>query len=533
MYDAMSSMLLRRVFAASTRNNKLHRMASYIAALDQGTTSTRCIIFSKDGQIVAQASEPVPKITPHFGFVECDAHVLINTSRLCLEGAMLDAADKAGISVADIKCVGVTNQRETTVAWDRITGKPLYNAISWQDTRTSHMLEQMAVGQSGGKNCLQALCGLPLSPYFSAGKMKWLLQNVKEVRTAADEGRLLMGTVDAWLIWNLTGGVSGGVAVTDVSNASRTMLMNLKTLQWDPALCTFFGVPVSALPQIRPSAEVYGNIAVGCLKGIPLSGCLGDQQAALVGQLCFEPGQAKSTYGTGCFVLMNTGESPMMSKCGLLTTVGYQLGKDAAPVYALEGSVAQAGDGVRWLKENIGMLDDVTQVGAIAASVDDTDGVVFVPALSGLLAPHWRPDVRGSIVGLSLKTKKAHVVRALLEAICHQNGEQLDAMQLDSGVALSVLRVDGGMSNSDVMMQLQADILGIDVVRPNMIETTAFGAAVAAGIATGLYKSVQDVRAVAGAKTRVFTASISAEVRSAKKAEWAKAIQRAISLSDA
>ncbi len=462
-------------------------MAKYVGALDQGTTSTRFMVFDHAGGVVGIDQKEHEQIYPKPGWVEHDALEIWTRSQEVVRGAL----DKIGITAADLAAVGVTNQRETTVVWDKTTGKPVHNAIVWQDTRTADICNQLA--KDGGKDRLRPKTGLGLDTYFSGPKVKWILENVEGARAKAEAGNLLFGNIDTWCIWNLTGGVNGGVHVTDVSNASRTMLMNLETLDWDPEILALMGIPRSMLPAIKPSSAVYGK-AVGELAGIPVAGDLGDQQAALFGQTCFSAGEAKNTYGTGCFMLMNTGTKPVPSKSGLLTTLGYKIG-DQPAVYCLEGSIAITGALVQWLRDNIGLITTSPEVEALAKTVDDNGGVYFVPAFSGLFAPYWKNDARGVIAGLTRYVNKGHIARAVLEATAWQTREVLDAMHTDSGVTLTALKVDGGMVFNELLMQFQSDVLGVPLVRPKVAETTALGAAYAAGLAVGFWNAVEDLRA--------------------------------------
>jgi glycerol kinase len=461
-------------------------LAQYVGALDQGTTSTRFMIFDHSGGVVGIDQKEHEQIYPKPGWVEHDATEIWTRCVEVIKGGLA----KAGIKASDLAAVGITNQRETTVVWDRRTGKPVYNAIVWQDTRTDTIINEWA--KDGGQDRFRAKVGLPLATYFSGPKVKWILDNVAGARAAADAGNLMFGNIDTWCIWNLTGGPSGGVHVTDVSNASRTMLMNLETLDWDPDMLKVMGIPRSMLPAIKASSEVYGK-GVGDLAGIPVAGDLGDQQAALFGQTCFSAGEAKNTYGTGCFMLLNTGTKPVPSKSGLLTTLGYKIGSQPA-VYALEGSIAITGALVQWLRDNLGMIKTSPEIEALAKTVDDNGGVYFVPAFSGLFAPYWKSDARGVIAGLTRYVNKGHIARAVLEATAWQTREVLDAMNADSGVKLTALKVDGGMVFNDLLMQFQADVLGVPVIRPKVAETTALGAAYAAGLATGFWKEVEDLR---------------------------------------
>ncbi|WP_111719686.1 glycerol kinase GlpK [Homoserinimonas sp. OAct 916] len=468
-------------------------MNKYILSIDQGTTSTRAMIFDHGGRVISSGQLEHKQILPQAGWVEHDALEIWDNTREVI-GRALGIGD---ITRHAIHAVGITNQRETCVVWDRRTGAPVYNAIVWQDTRTQAIVDRVAKAETGDPdfNRFKELTGLPLSTYFSASKIVWILENVPGARADAEAGHLLFGTTDSWLIWNLTGGVDGGVHVTDVTNASRTLLMNLHTLEWDDSLLAAFDVPRSMLPSIRSSSEVYGTVkSSSLLRQTPIAGILGDQQAATFGQAAFETGQAKNTYGTGNFLIVNTGEDIVFSKNGLLTTVAYQLGEDA-PRYALEGSIAVTGSLVHWLRDNLGIIHSSSEVEQLAGTVDDTGGIYFVPAFSGLFAPYWRSDARGVLVGMSRFTNKGHIARAALEATAYQTREVLDAVNKDTGVPLEELRVDGGMIANELLMQFQADILGVPVVRPQIAETTALGAAYAAGLATGFWKDLDDLRA--------------------------------------
>ncbi len=445
------------------------------------------MIFDHSGGVVAIDQKEHEQIYPKPGWVEHDPAEIWTRCVEVIRGALA----KAGIKASDLAAVGITNQRETAVVWDRKTGKAVYNAIVWQDTRTDTLINGWA--KDGGQDRFRAKVGLPLATYFSGPKIKWILDNVPGAQAKADAGDLMFGNIDTWCIWNLTGGVSGGVHVTDVSNASRTMLMNLATLDWDPDMLKVMGVPRSMLPNIKASSAVYG-MGVGDLAGIPIAGDLGDQQAALFGQTCFSAGEAKNTYGTGCFMLLNTGTKPVPSKSGLLTTLGYKIG-DQPAVYALEGSIAITGALVQWLRDNLGMIKTSPEIEELAKTVDDNGGVYFVPAFSGLFAPYWKSDARGVIAGLTRYVNKGHIARAVLEATAWQTREVLDAMNSDSGVPLTALKVDGGMVFNDLLMQFQADVLGVPVIRPKVAETTALGAAYAAGLAVGFWKEVEDLRA--------------------------------------
>ena len=459
----------------------------YVLAIDQGTTSTRAIVFDHSGRIVSVGQKEHEQIFPRAGWVEHDPIEVWENTREVVGQALV----KANANKDDIAAVGITNQRETTVVWDKTTGQPVYNAIVWQDTRTQAIVDEL--GGAEGADKYKSVVGLPLATYFSGPKVKWVLDNVEGARERAEAGDLVMGNMDTWVVWNLTGGVDGGVHVTDVTNASRTMLMDLKTLSWDESIAKDMTVPMSMLPEIKSSAEVYGHgRPQGLLAGVPIAGILGDQQAATFGQACFEVGMAKNTYGTGCFMIMNTGTEIVPSKNGLLTTVCYKIG-DQAPVYALEGSIAVTGSLVQWLRDNLKMFSSAPEIEDLAKSVDDNGGAYVVPAFSGLFAPYWRADARGAIVGLTRYVNRGHIARAVLEASAFQTREVLDAMEADSGVKLAELKVDGGMTANEILMQFQADQLGVDVVRPVVAETTALGAAYAAGIAVGFWQGEQDV----------------------------------------
>ena len=462
-------------------------MAKYVGAIDQGTTSTRFMIFDHAGQVIGIDQKEHEQIFPKPGWVEHDPMEVWAAVQAVIAGALA----KAHVDVKDLAAVGITNQRETAVVWDKNTGKPIHNAIVWQDTRTDLICNELA--KVGGQDRLRAKVGLPLATYFSGPKIKWILDNVPGAREKADKGELYFGNMDSWVIWNLTGGVKGGVHVTDVTNASRTMLMNLATLDWDEENLKLMGIPRSMLPDIKASSEVYGT-AVGVLAGVPVAGDLGDQQAALFGQTCFSAGEAKNTYGTGCFMLLNTGTKPVPSKNGLLTTLGYKIGKEPA-VYALEGSIAITGALVQWLRDNLGLIQKSSDIEALANTVEDNGGIYFVPAFSGLFAPYWKSDARGVIVGLTRYVNKGHIARAALEATAYQTREVLEAMNKDSGVPLTALKVDGGMVFNETLMQFQSDILGVPVIRPKVVETTALGAVYAAGLAVGFWAKVEDLRA--------------------------------------
>ncbi|GAA5150403.1 glycerol kinase GlpK [Pseudonocardia eucalypti] len=496
-------------------------MTQYVAAIDQGTTSTRCILFNHEGLPVASDSREHEQIFPRAGWVEHDATEIWNNTREVVAGALA----KADVTTDDIVAVGITNQRETTVVWDRATGEPVYNAIVWQDTRTDQICAQLA--ENGGGEKFTQRTGLPLATYFAGPKARWILDNVEGARERAERGELAFGTMDTWVLWNATGGPDGGLHLTDVTNASRTLLMDLETLAWDDELCAAVGVPKSMLPEIHSSSEVYGQVrAKGVLPGVPIAGILGDQQAATFGQACLDPGMAKNTYGTGNFMLLNTGTELKRSTNGLLTTVCYQLGSEA-PIYALEGSIAVSGSLVQWLRDNLGLIASAPEIEALAASVEDNGGAYFVPAFSGLFAPHWRSDARGAIVGLTRFVNRGHLARAVLEATAFQSREVLDAMNADAGVDLTELKVDGGMVVNELLMQFQADILGVPVIRPVVNETTALGAAYAAGLATGFWSDTGEIR-TNWAKDKEWTPSMDAADRDRLYAQWQKAVTRTL-----
>ena len=454
-----------------------------IGALDQGTTSSRFMIFDTAGRVVSSAQEEHAQIFPRPGWVEHDPIEIIEKVWRVIHAAL----NEAGITASSLAAVGLTNQRETTVIWDRKTGRPVHNAVVWQDTRTAEICRRLSA--SNGIDVFRATTGLPLATYFSGPKVAWILDQDPALRAQAEKGDLCFGTVDSWVMWNL----SGGRHVTDVTNASRTMLMDLRALQWSQEICSAMGVPMALLPEIVSSSARI-TTGIGSLEGVPISGVLGDQHAALFGQTCFDPGSAKNTYGTGCFMLLNTGEEVIASTSGLLTTVAYRIGNDH-PVYALEGSIAVTGSLVQWLRDNLGLIADSSEIERLAQTVEDNGDVYFVPAFSGLFAPHWRSDARGVIVGLTRFANKGHIARAALEATAFQTREVLEAMRADSGLALTELRVDGGMVHNELLMEFQADILGVPVIRPSVAETTALGAAYAAGLAEGVWDSLDDLRA--------------------------------------
>ncbi|MEP9412861.1 glycerol kinase GlpK [Gordonia sp. VNQ95] len=498
--------------------------SGYVAAIDQGTTSTRAMVFDRRGQVIAAEQLEHRQIFPRAGWVEHDAAEIWRNTRRVVASALASA----DLTSDDIVACGLTNQRETTLAWDRTTGEPLHNAIVWQDTRTGELCEQLA-GDAGADR-YRDRTGLPLSTYFAGPKMRWLLDNVEAVADRAEAGELCFGTMDSWIAWNITGGASGGLHITDVTNASRTMLMDLRTLSWDEEICTEMGIPVDALPEIRSSSQVYGTLREqGTLHGVPLSGILGDQQAATFGQACLSPGEAKNTYGTGNFLLLNTGTDAVFSDHGLLTTVCYRIG-EAPPHYALEGSIAVTGSLVQWLRDNLGLFSSAGEVEQLAAGVDDNGGVYFVPAFSGLFAPRWRPDARGVIAGLTRFANKGHIARAALEASAFQTREVIEAMQADSGVTLSTLKVDGGMVVNNLLMQFQADILDVPVVRPVVNETTALGAAYAAGLAVGYWDDEDEIRQNWAEHTR-WTPAMDTDERDRLYREWNRAVEHSFGLA--
>jgi glycerol kinase len=462
-------------------------MPKYAAALDQGTTSTRCMIFDRGGEVVAVSQKEHEQIYPKPGWVEHDPMEIWARTQEVMD----EALSSAGASREDIAGLGITNQRETTVVWDRNTGEPVMNAIVWQDTRTDRLVDEL--GGEGGQDRFRETTGLPLATYFSGPKVRWILDNVDGARQRAEAGDLLFGNMDTWSIWNLTGGTDGGLHITDVSNASRTLLMDLKTLDWREDNAAAIGVPPSVLPEIRASSQPYGEVKAGGFAGVQIAGDLGDQQAATFGQTCFSPGEAKNTYGTGNFLLLNTGTEAVQSKSGLITTVGYKIGDNDA-VYCLEGSIAITGALVQWLRDNLNLIKSAPEVEQLAGGVDDNGGVYIVPAFSGLFAPYWKSDARGVFVGLTRYVNSGHIARAALESTAYQSREVAEAMKQDSGVELESLKVDGGMVANDLLMQFQADLLDVPVIRPKVAETTALGAAYAAGLATGFWNSEEDLR---------------------------------------
>ncbi|ARC57968.1 Glycerol kinase [Frondihabitans sp. 762G35] len=501
-------------------------MSDYVIAIDQGTTSTRAIIFDHAGSIVSTGQLEHEQIFPKAGWVEHDPLEIWNNTREVIGQAL----SKANITRHDIKAVGITNQRETAVVWDKNTGKPVYNAIVWQDTRTQSIVDRLAA--DGGVERFKPTVGLPLATYFAGTKIVWILENVEGARAKADAGDLLFGTTDTWVLWNLTGGVNGGVHVTDVTNASRTLFMDLETLDWRDDILEAFDVPRSMLPAIKSSSEVYGHVSdSSLLREVPIAGILGDQQAATFGQAAFDQGESKNTYGTGNFLIFNTGEEIVHSKNGLLTTLGYKLG-DAAPHYALEGSIAVTGSLIQWLRDNLGIIKSAPEVETLAKTVDDNGGVYFVPAFSGLFAPYWRSDARGALVGMTRYVNKGHIARAALEATAFQTREVLDAVNADSGVDLTELKVDGGMIANNTLMQFQADILGVPVVRPVVAETTALGAAYAAGLAVGFWSDLGELRSNWQEDSRWTPSMDQAEVDRQLR-NWKKAVTKTFDWVDA
>ncbi|CAM5703944.1 glycerol kinase GlpK [Streptomyces hirsutus] len=499
-------------------------MPEFVGAVDQGTTSSRFMIFDHDGNEVAKHQLEHRQILPRSGWVEHDPVEIWERTNTVIQNAL-----RAGnLSATDLKAIGITNQRETTVVWDPRNGRPYYNAIVWQDTRTDSIAA--ALERDGHGEVIRHKAGLPPATYFSGGKIKWLLENVDGLREAAEAGHALFGNTDAWVLWNLTGGPNGGVHATDVTNASRTMLMNLETLDWDDELLGIFGIPRAMLPAICPSShpEAYGQARTSRPLGaaVPITGVLGDQQAATVGQVCFSPGEAKNTYGTGNFLVLNTGTELVRSQHGLLTTVAYQF--DGSPaVYALEGSIAVTGAAVQWLRDQLKIIKSAPESEELARSVDDNGGMYFVPAFSGLFAPYWRSDARGAMVGLARYNTGAHIARATLEAICYQSRDVVDAMEQDSGVHLDVLKVDGGVTANDLCMQIQADVLGVPVSRPVVAETTALGAAYAAGLATGFWRDTDELRSH-WQESKRWSPAWSEEQRQSGYQDWKRAVERTL-----
>ena len=500
-------------------------MTDYILAIDQGTTSTRAMVFNRSGETVSTGQLEHEQLFPQPGWVEHNpAEIWANTREV-----IGHALSRATLTRHDIAAVGITNQRETAIVWDRTSGEPVYNAIVWQDTRTQDIVDRVA--GSAGPERFRQKTGLPLATYFSASKIAWILDHVDGAREKAEAGDLLFGTPDTWVLWNLTGGVDGGVHVTDVTNASRTLLCNISSLQWDDELLGAFGIPRSMMPEIKSSSEVYGHVhSSGLLREVPVAGILGDQQAATFGQTAFSAGESKNTYGTGNFLIVNTGETLTHSDNGLLSTPAYKLG-DAPVVYALEGSIAVTGSLIQWLRDNLGVIDSAGEVESLAASVDDSGGAYLVPAFSGLFAPYWRPDARGVLVGLTRFITKAHIARAALEATAFQTADVVEAMAKDAGTPIRELRVDGGMTANALLMQFQADILGIPVIRPAIPETTALGAAYAAGLAVGFFDSLDQLRGMWKEDAR-WDPKMTPDVRARKRSQWAKAVTRSFDWVD-
>jgi glycerol kinase len=499
-------------------------VASYIGAIDQGTTSTRFIVFDAHGRIVSVAQKEHEQIYPQPGWVEHDPEEIWRRTQEVISAAM----QERGLRPQDIAAIGITNQRETTIVWNRKTGEAVYNALVWQDTRVADAVAEFSA--DGGPDRFRKKTGLPLATYFSGLKIRWILNNVPGVREKAESGDVIFGNVDTYLVWKLTGGPQGGIHVTDVTNASRTQLLNLETLAWDRDILRVFGIPEKMLPRISSSSEVYGSATLESIKGVPVAGILGDQQAALFGQTCLKPGEAKNTYGTGCFLLMNTGAKPVQSKHGLLTTVAYKLGKEPAQ-YALEGSIAITGALVQWLRDNLGLIEKSSDIEPLARSVKDNGGIYFVPAFSGLYAPYWKTSARGVIAGMTRYTNKGHFARAALEATAFQTREVVEAMEKDSGIPLDVLRTDGGMIENDLLMQFQADILNRSVVRPVIKETTALGVAYAAGLAVGFFKDFEELRAH-WAVDRTWTPQMDETTRAELYRSWKKAVTRSFDWVD-
>ncbi|KAM6220508.1 glycerol kinase 2 [Rhynchocyon petersi] len=499
-----------------------------VGAVVQSTSASSFLVFNtKTSELLTHYEVELAQEFPKEGWVEQDPKEILQSVYECLERTC-EKLDELDIEISNIKAVGITNQRETTVVWDKVTGDPLCNALVWLDLRTQATVENLSKKIPGNNNFVKSKTGLPLSTYFSAVKLRWILDNVKKVQKAVEDGRALFGTIDSWLIWNLTGGVNGGVHCTDVTNASRTMLFNIHSLEWDKELCDFFEIPMDILPKVWSSSEIYGQVKAGCLEGVPISGCLGDQSAALIGQMCFQEGRAKTTYGTGCFLLCNTGRKCVFSEHGLLTTVAYKLGRDKPVIYALEGSVAIAGAVIDWLKNNLGILETVEEIEVLAKKVGTSYGCYFIPAFSGLYAPYWEPSARGIICGLTQFTNKCHIAFAALEAICFQTREILDAMNRDCGIPFHQLQVDGAMTNNKVLMQLQADILHIPLIKSCVTEPTALGVAMAAGAAEGVGVWSLEPENMSATMTEQFEPQIKATECEIRYATWKKAVMKSM-----
>ncbi len=494
-------------------------MHNFIAAIDQGTTSTRCIIFDHDGLIVSSDQKEHKQVMPHSGWVEHDPLEIWENTLTVVNNAL----NKCGLSSKEIAAIGITNQRETSLLWNKTNGQPYYNAIVWQDIRTDPICK--TIERDGGIYRFQQKTGLPVANYFSGPKIKWLIENIPGIEEEIKHGNVLFGNVDTWLIWNLTGGPHKGLHITDPSNASRTLLFNIHTMDWDTEILQILDIPRSILPEIKPSSSIYGVTSIP-FAGIPIAGDLGDQQAALFGQVCFQQGEAKNTYGTGCFLLMNAGHKPVMSKYGLLTTIGYQIANEAA-VYCLEGSIAISGALVQWLRDNLKIINNSDQIERLAQSVEDNGGIYFVPAFSGLFAPYWRSDARGAILGMTRFINQGHIARAALEATAYQTREVLEAMEKDSGVKLSLLKADGGMVKNDLLMQFQADILNVPVVKPKVSETTALGAAYAAGLAVGYWKNTSELVAQ-WAKDKEWVPTMNNAMRENLYSRWKIAVEKTL-----
>jgi glycerol kinase len=499
-------------------------MSSYIGAVDQGTTSTRFMVFDKSGRIVSVAQKEHEQIYPKPGWVEHDAEEIWRRTQEVIS----DAMQQRGLRPKDLAAIGITNQRETTIVWNRKTGRPVYNALVWQDTRVEDAVAEFA--RDGGQDRFRQKTGLPLAAYFSGLKIRWVLNNVPGAREQAEAGDVIFGNIESFLVWKLTGGIQGGIHITDVTNASRTQLMDLQTLQWDKGMLSLYGIPEKMLPQIRSSSEVYGAAQLATVKDVPIAGILGDQQAALFGQTCFKPGEAKNTYGTGCFLLMNTGGEPVHSKYGLITTLAYKLG-DKPAQYALEGSIAVTGALVQWMRDNLGLIQKSSDIETLARTEKDSGGVYFVPAFSGLYAPYWKTSARGVIAGLTRYANKGHLARAVLESTAFQTREVVEAMQLDSKINLDVLRTDGGMVDDVLLMQFQSDILNRPVVRPVVKETTALGASYAAGLAVGFYKDFEELKAN-WAIDHTWNPHMEEDVREEKYKLWKRAVTRSFDWVD-